>query len=362
MIDYSNSKLLVESDKISSGSVTWKSPSNLAIVKYWGKHGIQLPRNPSISMTLNNAYTLTKVSYEPRENHEDLFEISFSFHGEEKPGFAKKIAVYFEKLLPVYPFLKQLKWNIESENSFPHSAGIASSASSMSALALCLCTIEDELFGTLSDDLLFDRKASYLSRLGSGSASRSIFPHWSVWGASQAVNGSSDEFAISYAHEVHDVFKGFHDDILIVSKDEKSVSSTAGHQLMENNAFAAPRYEQANRRLQDLLVAMKKGDVDCFGRIAEDEALTLHALMMASNPSYLLMHPNSLEIINRVRAYRAETNNPVYFSLDAGPNIHLLYPEEIVHEVRPFIEEQLVDLCVDNFWIKDWCGEGPEQL
>lgn len=362
MIDYSNSKLLVESDKISSGSVTWKSPSNLAIVKYWGKHGIQLPRNPSISMTLNNAYTLTKVSYEPRENHEDLFDISFSFHGEEKPGFAKKIAVYFEKLLPVYPFLKQLKWNIESENSFPHSAGIASSASSMSALALCLCTIEDELFGTLSDDLLFDRKASYLSRLGSGSASRSIFPHWSVWGASQAVNGSNDEFAIPYAHEVHDVFKGFHDDILIVSKDEKSVSSTAGHQLMENNAFAAPRYEQANRRLQDLLLAMMKGDVEIFGKIAEDEALTLHALMMASNPSYLLMHPNSLEIINRVRAYREETNNPVYFSLDAGPNIHLLYPEDIVHEVRPFIEEQLVDLCVDNFWIKDWCGEGPEQL
>ena len=192
MIDYSNSKLLVESDKISSGSVTWKSPSNLAIVKYWGKHGVQLPRNPSISMTLNNAYTLTKVSYEPRENHEDLFDISFSFHGEEKPGFAKKIADYFEKLLPVYPFLKQLTWNIESENSFPHSAGIASSASAMSALALCLCTIEDELFGTLSDDLLFDRKASYLSRLGSGSASRSIFPHWSVWGASPEVNGSND--------------------------------------------------------------------------------------------------------------------------------------------------------------------------
>ena len=95
---------------------------------------------------------------------------------------------------------------------------------------------------------------------------------------------------------------------------------------------------------------------------AETGATSAKSLMMASNPSYLLMHPNSLEIINRVRAYREETNNPVYFSLDAGPNIHLLYPEDIVHEVRPFIEEQLVDLCVDNFWIKDWCGEGPEQL
>lgn len=362
MIDYANSKLLVESDKIQPGSVSWKSPSNLAIVKYWGKHGIQLPRNPSISMTLNNAFTATKLSYSVREEHDELFDIRFRFHGEEKPAFAAKIAKFFEQLLPIYPFLKQLSWEIESENSFPHSAGIASSASSMSALALCLCSVEDDLFGTLNDDAEFDKKASFLSRLGSGSASRSVFPHWSVWGQSEAVKGSSDEFAIAYGDEVHDVFKGFHDDILIVSKDEKSVSSTAGHQLMENNAFAAPRYEQANRRLNDLIVSMRKGDVEHFGKVAEDEALTLHALMMASNPSYLLMHPNSLAIINEVRAYRQETKNPVYFSLDAGPNIHLLYPEDIVHEIRPFIEEHLQQYCVDGFWIQDWCGEGPEQF
>ena len=111
MIDYSNSKLLVESDKLRSGTVTWKSPSNLAIVKYWGKHGVQLPRNPSISMTLNNAFTQTKVSYEARENHDDLFDITFRFHGESQPAFAKKISSYFEKLLPVYPFLKQFSPN-----------------------------------------------------------------------------------------------------------------------------------------------------------------------------------------------------------------------------------------------------------
>lgn len=362
MIDYSNPKLLVESAKLSKGQVTWKSPSNLAIVKYWGKHGIQLPRNPSISMTLNNAHTITRVSYEARTDFERLFEIDFMFHGERMESFEGKISKFFEQLLPIYPFLKQVKWTIESENSFPHSAGIASSASAMSALALCLCSVEDELFGTLSDDKAFDQKASYLARLGSGSASRSVYSKWSVWGQSGSVEGSSDEFAIAYDTMVHPVFNTFHDDILIVSRAEKSVSSTAGHQLMEGNPFAAVRYQQANKRLEDLCVSMKKGDVEHFGKIAEDEALTLHALMMASNPSYLLVEPGSIEMIKRIRAFRADTKHPVYFSLDAGPNIHLLYPEEIVHVVRPFVETELAPLCVDGFWINDWCGDGPEQL
>jgi diphosphomevalonate decarboxylase len=107
---------------------------------------------------------------------------------------------------------------------------------------------------------------------------------------------------------------------------------------------------------------MRQGDMDVFGRIVENEALTLHALMMTSNPSYILMRPNSLEMIERIRSYREETNHPVYFSLDAGPNLHVLYPESIIHEVRPFIEEQLVPLCEDQFWLADWVGEGPEQV
>ena len=362
MLNYNNPKLILDSSRLKEGSIKWKSPSNLAIVKYWGKHAVQLPNNPSISMTLNNAVTETSVEYGPKQRNDKNIDIRFFFDGEEKPAFASRIEKYLESLLPIFPFLAQLSLKIHSKNSFPHSAGIASSASSMSALALCICSIEDRFFGTLVEDDAFDKKASYVSRLGSGSACRSIFPKWSIWGKTIDLEGTSDEYAIPFGQEVHPVFSDMHDDVLIVSSQEKSVSSSAGHALMENNPYSDARYRQANTRLSRLLSVMRSGDLEEFGTIAENEALSLHALMMTSSPSYLLMNPNSLAIIEKVRAYRQETKNPVYFSLDAGPNIHLLYPSSIVHELRPFIEEELLPFCVDGMWINDWAGEGPEQL
>jgi diphosphomevalonate decarboxylase len=166
----------------------------------------------------------------------------------------------------------------------------------MSALALALCSLEDELFQTLQDDDLFDKKASYVARLGSGSACRSIYPGMAVWGETAAVAGSSNEFAVPFTEELHEVYKDFHDDILIASQSEKSVSSSMGHALMNNNAYAEPRYNQANERMNRLVAALKNGDLETFGNIAEQEALTLHALMMTSDPAYILMRPNSLKM------------------------------------------------------------------
>lgn len=269
---------------------------------------------------------------------------------------------YLKSLLPVFPFLSQLNLTVRTGNSFPHSAGIASSASAMSALALCLCSLEDKLFGTLGDQDLFDRKASFLARLGSGSACRSVFPHAAVWGETTHVKGSSNEYAVPVGDQIHDIFRNYHDDILIVSRSEKAVSSRAGHALMEGNPYAEPRYAQARMRLETLLHAMKTGDPETFGKIAEDEAMTLHALMMCSNPSYTLIRPETLAIIEKVRQYRADTGHPVYFTLDAGPNVHLLYPGEIVHDVRAFIDDHLLKHCEDNYVQQDWVGEGPEEI
>ncbi len=361
--DYKNPQLLADSTQTAStGSFNWRSPSNLAIVKYWGKHGVQLPRNPSISFTLENAFTQTLLEYAPKTDHNENIELEFLFHKEENEPFRQKLLKFLESITDIFPFLRQFKLKIRSGNSFPHSAGIASSASAMSAVSLCLCSMEDELFGTLQDDTEFDRKASYVARLGSGSASRSIYGGMAVWGKIGAVAGSSDLYAVPYADRMHDAFKSFHDDILIVSKSEKSVSSTAGHALMEDNIYAAPRFQQAGQRMQRLLGAIQAGDVETFGEIAENEALTLHAMMMASNPSYMLMESNTIEMIKRIRAYRAETKEPVYFSLDAGPNIHLLYPEEIIHNVSPFIDSELLPLCQEGMIVRDWVGEGPEQV
>jgi diphosphomevalonate decarboxylase len=361
-MDYNNSKLIVESANIEAGHAYWRSPSNLAIIKYWGKYGNQLPQNPSISLTLANCFTETVLEYKAKEDPSNEIELEFLFNGEPNEQFRAKTVAFFESLIPIFPFLKQLKMRVQSANSFPHSAGIASSASGMSALALCLCTLEDRFFGTLSDAAAFDKKASYIARLGSGSACRSIFPVMSLWGEFSAVEGSSNEYGIGMEHAVHDVFKGFHNAIMIASMEEKSVSSRAGHALMEGNPYSTPRYQQAKERLLRLLDILKAGDIEAFGTIAEEEALTLHALMMASTPSYTLMKPSTLAMIEAIRQYRAETKHPVYFSLDAGPNIHLLYPDAVKEEVQLLIDQQLAPLCQNGVWIKDWVGEGPEEI
>lgn len=357
MLSYSNPNLVIDQSQVKEGEVCWKSPSNIAIIKYWGKYDVQLPRNPSLSFTLNNAHTFTCLKYKFKSTQGFSFEVILN--GEENDSFKPKILKFFELIKDIYPFLSQLHFTIETENTFPHSAGIASSASAMSALALCLCSLEQKFFGTLSDHNEFLRKASYLSRIGSGSACRSIYPVASLWGKTKLAHGSSDYFAIPMESKIHEVFHTFHDDIMIVSKDEKAVSSSAGHSLMDNNPFASSRYEQANERLELLLEALQEGDIHKFGTICEDEALSLHALMMLSKPSYVLIKPATLSIIEEIRSFRNEFKIPVYFTLDAGPNVHVLYPDLYKQVVSGFIQQRLMPLCEDGAYLDDNLGQGP---
>ncbi|HKK75911.1 MAG TPA: hypothetical protein VJ953_12615 [Saprospiraceae bacterium] len=361
-VDYKNAKLIAETSKITEGKVAWQSPSNIAIVKYWGKHGLQLPNNPSFSFTLEQAVSKTSINYRPKKGSDPGVELSFSFHGSPQPAFAEKIKKYFIGLTEYFPFIKQFRFEINSENSFPHSAGIASSASGMSVLALCLCSMEHQLFGSPEDDGVFRRKSSYMARLGSGSACRSIYPTAAVWGASSEIANSSDLYAIPFKDEIHESFQTIQDTILLISKSEKAVSSRAGHQLMEENIYAHNRYKQAQDNLSLLLPALKNGDWEQFGRITESEAMTLHALMMTSNPPYILMQPNTLEAIQRIINYRKSEKIPLYYTLDAGPNIHLLYPLNEKEKVQSFIEEQLAPLCTDQKYIIDQAGAGPKEL
>ena len=131
---------------------------------------------------------------------------------------------------------------------------------------------------------------------------------------------------------------------------------------MEGNPFAPLRYELADRNLGNLMKAFKEGDLETFGTIAEEEALMLHALMMTSHPSYILMEPNSIEAIKRVRNWRKEHAKPLYFSLDAGPNLHLLYPDDISAEVADFINKDLVELCQNGKVISDRVGLGAREI
>jgi diphosphomevalonate decarboxylase len=227
----------------------------------------------------------------------------------------------------------------------------------MSALALCLMEVEKILVSDMSAEF-FIKKASFLSRLGSGSACRSIEGDIVQWGKHDNTQGSSDLYGIKYPYEVHDNFKNFQDTILLVDKGQKQVSSTVGHNLMHNHPFAEQRFVQAHENLDKLIAVFKTGNLTEFIKIIESEALTLHAMMMTSLPYFILMKPNTLEIINKIWAFRERTKTHVCFTLDAGANVHVLYPESEKQEVYQFIKDELIAYCENQQYICDSLGWG----
>ena len=343
------------------GTVSYSSPSNIALVKYWGKRENQIPANPSISFTLAACVTKTSVQYKKKAKKSEEFSFDLFFEGEAKEEFKPKINTFLKRIEVYLPFLKEYHFVINTSNSFPHSSGIASSASGMSALALCFMEMEKTFLKNLSEEH-FNRKVSFLSRLGSGSACRSIEGPLVQWGETASIEGSSNLFGIKYPYKVHEVFNNFHDTILLVDKGEKQVSSTVGHELMHGHPFAAQRFDQAHTNLEKLKSVLADGNLDTFINIVESEALTLHAMMMTSNPYFILMKPNTLSIINAIWKFRQESNTHVCFTLDAGANVHVLYPENEKDIVFPFIKEKLVPFCQNGQYICDRIGLGAKKL
>lgn len=356
---------------IQSGSVKWESPSNIALVKYWGKKEHQIPENPSISFTLSDCKTITEITFTKKDlstafNVTSGFSFDIYFEGEKNEAFKPKIQTFFERIETYMPFLKDYHFKIETSNTFPHSSGIASSASGMSAIALCLMSIERSLSLVIEHSRsdsgdsksYFNQKASFLARLGSGSACRSIEGELVVWGKNESIRESSDLYGVKFEGDVHSNFKNYQDTILLVDKGEKQVSSTVGHQLMYGHPFAKERFSQAHDNLAKLKMILGSGDLNEFIKIVESEALTLHAMMMTSMPYFILMKPNTLEIINKIWAFREKTNSKVCFTLDAGANVHVLYPESEKESILEFIKCELVSYCQKGHYICDQIGLG----
>ncbi|WP_288979949.1 diphosphomevalonate decarboxylase [uncultured Flavobacterium sp.] len=342
---------------IDAASFEWSAPSNIALVKYWGKKENQIPANPSISFTLNNCKTITKLDV-IKKSETNSFSFDLLFEGKPKEDFKPKIQKFFERIEKYCPFLKEYHFKIDTQNTFPHSSGIASSASGMAALAMNIMSLEKAINPTISDEYFYS-KASFLARLGSGSACRSINGEVVVWGNHAEINGSSDLFGLEFS-EIHPNFKNYQDTILLVDKGEKQVSSTVGHDLMHNHPYAEKRFAQAHENLSKIKAILSSGNVEEFIKIVESEALTLHAMMMTSMPYFILMKPNTLEIINKIWKFRNETQIPICFTLDAGANVHILYPENVSVKVLQFIQDELVDYCQNGQYICDQIGNGAK--
>ncbi|MDR1804867.1 MAG: diphosphomevalonate decarboxylase [Flavobacteriales bacterium] len=251
---------------------------------------------------------------------------------------------FFHRISLYCSYIRYFNFVIETENTFPHSSGIASSASSMSALALCIMEIEKKLDSSLKKDF-FLRKASFLARLGSGSACRSIYPGLVVWGRHKSIKGSNNLYAIPYPYKVHPIFTSIIDTILVIDEEPKPILSSKGHQLMNNHPYAKDRLKCANRNMERLISILKMGDLKNFGELIEHEALTLHALIMTSNPYFLWMKPNTLHVLYKVWDFRRKSKSNIYFTLDAGSNVHLLYPIQERGSIRRWIYRDLFSYC-----------------
>lgn len=323
-------------------------PSNIALIKYWGKYEGQIPANPSISFTLSNCKTETKMIFKSGEK----FSAKTFLAGKEETKFSEKIEKYFRSIEKYLPWILQGSFVIETENTFPHSSGIASSASGFGAIAKCLMEMDREFS---SKDFFDVKKASFLARLGSGSACRSVYDGLVVWGDVNEVKGSSDLYAVKYPdEEIHPIFRDFNDYVLLIHEGQKSVSSTVGHGLMNTNPYAARRFQEARENFAPMKEILKSGDLQAFMKLVEHEALTLHAMMMMSDPAFILMQTGTLQVINRVWEFRKETNLPLFFTLDAGANVHLLFPSEEKAEISNFIETELLRYTQNGGIVRDF--------
>ena len=345
---------------VESGNFQWSAPSNIALVKYWGKKENQIPANPSVSFTLNNCKTITKLAFARKENATS-FSFDLLFEGKPKEDFKPKIRKFLDRIEIYCPYLKSYHFTIDTENTFPHSSGIASSASGMAALSMNIMSLEKAINPVMTEEYFY-KKASFLARLGSGSACRSIKGSVVVWGNHAEIRRSSDLFGVEFPSKIHDNFKNYQDTILLVDKGEKQVSSTVGHDLMNNHPYAEQRFKQAHQNLSAIKTVLETGNLDEFTKIVESEALTLHAMMMTSMPYFILMKPNTLEIVNRLWKFRNETKIPVCFTLDAGANVHILYPENVRESVLQFIASELVGYCQNGQYICDAIGTGAIKL
>ena len=323
-------------------------PSNIALIKYWGKYEGQIPANPSISFTLSNCKTETKMIFKSGEK----FSVKTFLARKEETKFSEKIEKYFRSIEKFLPWILQGSFVIETENTFPHSSGIASSASGFGAIAKCLMEMDKAFSGK---DFFDVKKASFLARLGSGSACRSVYDGLVVWGEVNEVEGSSDLYAVKYPNEeIHPIFRDFNDYVLLIHEGQKSVSSTVGHGLMNTNPYAERRFQEARENFVPMKEILKSGDLQAFMKLVEHEALTLHAMMMMSDPAFILMQTGTLQVINRVWEFRKETNLPLFFTLDAGANVHLLFLSEKKAEITNFIETELLQYTQNGGIVRDF--------
>jgi len=279
---------------------------NIAFIKYWGNqnHALRLPVNPSLSMNLGALYTQTTVTFDDSLPH-DLLTINQQTYTPDDPAYQR--VCHHVDITREWANISTPA-RIESSSNFPVGAGIASSAAAFAALSVAT--------SAAAKLTLTEAELSRLARRGSGSASRSVPTGYCEW----TLGNDVDSVAVSIAPPD---YWDLQDVVVVVSQEHKVVGSTGGHQLADTSTLQVARVAGAESRLIRCREALLARDLASMGAVIEEDAVIMHGVMMSSHPPLYYWNAGTMRIIQATQQWRAE-GLPVYFTIDAGPNVHLI--------------------------------------
>lgn len=293
---------------------------NIAFIKYWGNRDqhLRLPVNGSISMNLDGLYTRTTVSFQPSLA---LDELVINGHEMTGSGLARVSDILDE--VRAASGLRQ-RVEVTSENNFPTGAGIASSAAAFAALALAAVRAAGLEWS--------EAQISRLARHGSGSACRSIPGGFVEW---EPGTGDEDSIAVSIAEPEHWALA---DCVALVNDSHKATGSTEGHALAPTSPLQVARVADTPRRLEICRRSILSRDFAGLAGIIELDSNMMHAVMMTSNPVLAYWQAATMTVMQAVREWRA-AGLPVAYTIDAGPNVHVICPQDQAGKVAEKLKE-----------------------
>ncbi|MER5215128.1 diphosphomevalonate decarboxylase [Streptomyces sp. NPDC002838] len=314
-----------------AGRATAVAHPNIALIKYWGKRDehLILPRVDSLSMTLDVFPTTTCVRLAPGAGHDKV-----TLNGRPAEGEALRRVVAFLDLVRERAGSAH-RAVVDSENTVPTGAGLASSASGFAALAVAAAA---------SYGLDLDATAlSRLARRGSGSASRSIFGDFAMWHAGLDSGTATEADLSSHAEPVP---AGDLDPALVIAVVNAGPKAVSSREAMRRTVDTSPLYEpwavSSKGDLTEMRAALLAGDIEAVGEIAERNALGMHATMLAARPAVRYLSPATLTVLDSVLRLRRE-GIPAYATMDAGPNVKVLCRRTDADRVAETMSETVPD-------------------
>ena len=309
---------------------TATAPSNLGLIKYWGKKDelLRLPINGSISMNLSNLLTTTTVEFSSNLKKDDV-----TIDDKKIEKEVKRVSDHLDRIREKAGITE--KATVVSKNNFPSGTGLSSSASGFAALTVAA----SEAAGLK----LSEKELSILARQGSGSACRSIPDGFVEW-----IDGETSE--TSYATSIFSAdYWDICDVVVVVSQEKKDVSTTEGQMSASSSPFLAVRLSRIKNKIENIKEFIKRKNFQKFGELVEAEALELHTIMLTSTPSLIYLLPETIRIMKLVQRWRAEGLS-VYFSLNTGQDVHLIIEEKNIKSLEEKLNgiESIRDIIVNK--------------